>query len=79
MGERAQHPRPGPGRRTKAYPGGIVEVTDAGESLVGPFDGPPPPPSLGMAIQISRAEQDHHAELRRRSFDLAVERGHIRR
>ena len=30
-----------------------------------------------MRVQISRDEQDHHRELRRRSYELAVERGHI--
>lgn len=32
-----------------------------------------------IRIAISRAEQDHHAELRRRSYELAVARGHINR
>ncbi len=32
-----------------------------------------------MAMQISCAEQDHHAMLRRRSYELAVRRGHMRR
>ncbi len=32
-----------------------------------------------LRVQISRAEQDHHAELRRRSYELSVARGHMRR
>ena len=32
-----------------------------------------------IAIQISRAEQDHHRDLRRQSYELSVARGHMRR
>ena len=48
---------------------------------VGPFAGEPggPPLERPIAVQISQAEQDHHAALRRRSYELAVARGHINR
>lgn len=32
-----------------------------------------------IAVQISLNEQAHHAELRRRSYELSVARGHMRR
>lgn len=38
-----------------------------------------PPVLPPMAMAISQAEQDHHAALRLRSYELALERGHIRR
>lgn len=34
---------------------------------------------LDTPIQVSMAEQDHQAMLRQRSYDLAVQRGHMRR
>jgi hypothetical protein len=36
------------------------------------FEGP-------IRIQISDLEQAHHAELRKRSYELSVARGHMRR
>ena len=48
--------------------------------IMGPGRLPPPlDPPMAMAMQISQAEQDHHAMLRARSYALAIERGHIRR
>jgi len=32
-----------------------------------------------IAIMVSRADRDHQAAMRRRSYELAVERGHVRR
>ncbi|MGW0052059.1 hypothetical protein [Nocardia nova] len=34
---------------------------------------------MAIAMQVSRAEQDHQAAMRARSAQLAVERGHMRR
>jgi hypothetical protein len=36
-----------------------------------------PPREPPIAVAISQAEQDHIAELHRRSYELAIERGHI--
>ncbi len=36
------------------------------------------PPLLGIAMTVSQAEQDHIDAIRRRSYELAIARGHIR-
>ena len=38
-----------------------------------------PPLLPPMAMTISRAEQDHQAAMRVRSYELALARGHVRR
>lgn len=57
---------------------GVVITIHAPADPLGGVHRPPPlePP---MRVAISQAEQDHHAELRRRSYELAVARGHINR
>lgn len=57
-----------------------VHVTEGDVTRLREFFGPGGPAGpTAMAVQVSRAEQDHIAMLRRRSYELAVQRGHIRR
>ncbi|MDL5159419.1 hypothetical protein [Actinomycetospora termitidis] len=67
--------------RSRAIAKVLVEALASGPDAVrGAMSRPSGPPMWPpMSVQISQAEQDHHAFLRRRSAELAVERGHVRR
>jgi hypothetical protein len=56
-----------------------TEPSIAGLTIQGPGAGEPGGLEWPMTVQVSRASEEHAAAMRLRSWELALERGHVRR